>query len=439
MLDYPQAYVIPVGDGQRSDAEANRLVQWALDNDIEVHELDRDYQQFEEGSYVIFMAQPRRGLADTALSVGVDVSARIQRLYAPPAAWSHGALWGADTVTIPDGATFSPRTDRIHRVNRLKGSVPSGNATAYTLRIDSPTAVRTLNALLRDGVSASVASSTALFDTDRATRRALKGAARESGLDFGRLTTAPPADAEPIERVPRFAVFSEQTTQTAGPLAGQPRVDQSTWVLRELGFDAKPVTTAFLNSSPTDPLADVDLIYNAASNYPANNATNVNSRARLAGFFAGGGGYIGGQLNGANFLANGAQVTGLAAAAALVNNQSNGRSGIVVWDNVGGAASPVTGAMPTRDFAIVDPPTWLTSIPATMTVDGRLPASGFFVAGMWPSTLWGSAPGSPIIAHGTNTAGNARLTVFANNPLYRADPEREWPMVGTAAYWGDGN
>jgi len=27
--------------------------------------------------------------------------------------------------------------------------------------------------------------------------------------------------------------------------------------------------------------------------------------------------------------------------------------------------------------------------------------------------------------------------VFAMNPLYRADPEREWAMVGTAAYWAD--
>jgi hypothetical protein len=27
--------------------------------------------------------------------------------------------------------------------------------------------------------------------------------------------------------------------------------------------------------------------------------------------------------------------------------------------------------------------------------------------------------------------------VFAMNPLYRADPEREWPMLGSAAYWVD--
>ncbi len=37
MLDYPTAYVIPLGRGQRSDAEANRLVDWLLFNDIEVY------------------------------------------------------------------------------------------------------------------------------------------------------------------------------------------------------------------------------------------------------------------------------------------------------------------------------------------------------------------------------------------------------------------
>jgi hypothetical protein len=42
-----------------------------------------------------------------------------------------------------------------------------------------------------------------------------------------------------------------------------------------------------------------------------------------------------------------------------------------------------------------------------------------------------------VIAHGTNTADTARLAVFANNPLYRADPEREWPMLSSAAYWAD--
>jgi hypothetical protein len=35
MVPYPEAFVIPFdGDGQRSDAEANRMVQWLLDNGV---------------------------------------------------------------------------------------------------------------------------------------------------------------------------------------------------------------------------------------------------------------------------------------------------------------------------------------------------------------------------------------------------------------------
>ena len=447
MLDYPQAYVIPVGEGQRSDAEANRLVEWALFNEIEVHELERDYRfgsrTFEKGSYVIYMTQPRRGLADTALSLGVDISDRIQRLYAPPAAWSHGYLWGADTVTIPDDARFSPRVDRIHRPNKLKGSVPGGKLSGYTLQIDSPTAVRALNQLVRDGADASLATAafsggpagTAVFDDDRRTKRAVEEAARDFGLDFGKLGTGALPALKPIERVPRIAVMSTFGDPPTGSTLANPRVDQSVWVLRELGFDVEATSTSQLNNAATNPLLGFDILFNT-NNFPAaenqqGEPINVIARQRIPEFFAAGGDYIGGQAGGVNFLAGAGQVTGLTQG----NAGGNGRSGIVYWDNTGGANSVITGAMPARDTAIVDPPTWLTSVPAGWDVDARLPSSGFFAAGMWPESTWGAAAGAAIIAHGSNTAGNSRLVIFANNPLYRADPEREWPMVATAAYW----
>ena len=429
MHDYPQAYVVPVGDGQRSDAEANRLVEWMLFNDIEVHKLKRDTrvdgQTFEKGSYVVWMTQPRRGLADTALSIGVDITPRIGRLYAPPAAWSHGYLWGADTVTIADDTRFRARTNRIKRPTRLKGSVPKGNVDAYTLEVDSPTAVRALNALVADGAEAALAleafnggpAGTAVIDGGD--RSAVQGAAGEFGLDFGQARDQALPDLDPIERVPRIAV-----------LAGA--VNQDVWSLRQLGFAADPVSTTTLNTSPTDPLANYDVVFSAAG-FP--NAANPQARTRLQAFFAGGGGYIGVGTNGANFLVTGGQVTGLTPA----NRSGFGRSGIVVWDNVGGEDSIITGAYPEQDTAIVDPPTWFTALPATLSADGRLPTENFFAAGLWPiagDAQSASAFGAPIIAHGANTAGTARLTVFANNPLYRADPEREWPMVGSAAYWG---
>ena len=207
MLDYPQAYVIPVGKGQRSDAEANRLVEWALFNDIEVDELERDYrvgsQTFEKGSYVVFMAQPRRGLADTALSLGVDISSRIQRLYAPPAAWSHGYLWGADTVTIPDGARFSPRTDRIHRAEPAQG-LGAGRQGRPATRCRSTRRPRSGRSTTSCAADAKASIATAafsggpparrVFGTDKATKRALEDAADDFGLDFGKLCVGAAAD-----------------------------------------------------------------------------------------------------------------------------------------------------------------------------------------------------------------------------------------------------
>jgi hypothetical protein len=433
MVDYPQAYVVPRGAGQRSDIEANRLLEWLFAQGIEVHRISRDYryggQTYEDGSYVVFMNQPRRGLIDTALGIGLDISPQINILYAPPGAWSHGYLWGADVVTIPDGPRFKPHTDAIKKPRKVRGGLERGKADAYALEIDSPTAVRTLNGLLGDGVAVQLAlasfpaesggtlpaGSVVFSAADAAT---LNGAGRANGLTFRRVSTADLPALDAIDRVPRIAVLT-------GAL------NQDIWVLRNLGFTADPISTATLNTAPTDPLLDYDVVFSTGT-WPS--AANPIARIRLTSFFANGGGYLGALTNGANFLTVGGQVTDLTAA----NRGGNGRSGIVYWENTGGAGSLVTGVYPAQDTAIMDPPTWFTTIPATMSADGRLPFTNFFASGLWPlDGLSATAPGSAVIAHGTNTTGTSRMTVFAMNPLYRADPEREWPMISSAAYWAD--
>ncbi len=434
MHEFPSAYVIPVGSGQRSDPEANRLVDWLLFNGIEVRQLRSDSlilgQDVKAGSYVVDMRQAHRGPAETSLGIGVDVSSRIGILYAPPAAWSHGYLWGADVLQVPNGVAFTAKTTQpIAKPIVLRGGIESGAADSYALEIDSATAVRTLNALLKGGLTAKLATApfasggvsfpagTVLFDD--ATAATIGPAARAAGLTLRRVATAP-AGLEDIDRSPRIAVFSNA-------------LDQSIWSLRNLGFTADPVgTTALIGAG--DPLAGYDLVFSTA-NYPANTPANATARARLAAFFAAGGGCIGGGANGAAFITNGGLATGLTAA----TRAGNGRSGIVFWDNTGGAASPLTGAYPSRDTAIVDPPTWFTGVPAGWSIDANLPIAGFFAAGLWLiDAASASAPGAPMIAHGTSTtAGAPRLAAFAFNPLYRADPEREWPALASAALWAD--
>ena len=434
MREYNTAYVIPAGAGQRSAAEAKRLVDWLLFNGIKVHELRQAYtfggQTFEKGSYVVWLNQALRGLADSALNVGDDISASISQLYAPPGAWSHGYLWGADTVAIPDNAAFSPQTVEIRRPRTVDGGVEAGRAEAYALELDSATAVRVLNELTSDGVTGEIAlepfaaqtggmlpAGSALFAADHATRVKLATAGRDNGITFRRIVSSSiPDDTDPIEGVPRIAVLTGA-------------VNQDVWSLRDLGFPADPVSTATINSAVTDPLVNYDVVWNTGG-WPS--TAQPTARTRLTAFFAAGGGYVGTGVNGSAFLVTGAQTSGLAVA----TRGGSGRSGIIRWNNTGGVSSPIVGAYPSTDTAIVDPPAWFSAVPSSFSVDARLPLTNFFLAGLWLfDAQSATAPGSPLVAHGLNTAGTSRMTVFALNPLYRADPEREWPMVGSSVYW----
>jgi hypothetical protein len=446
MHEYPQAYVIPFGKGQRSDAEANRLVEWLLFNGAEIERLEKKYryagQTLERGTYVVRMDQVRRGLIDTALGIGQDISQAISILYAPPASWSHGYLWGADVITVPDEARFRADTERIRRPNRLDGGTAKGKKpVGYALELDSPTAIRVGNSLIGGGLTAELATApfstksggsagagSLIFPANAAGQ--LDDAGEDAGVWFHTIRgTLPPR--ETIDRVPRIAVIVTQLAAAGSPTPG---VDQNVWSLRNLGFVADPYTVASLNNAVTDPLVDYDLVF-SANNWPTSppNPFFPTARARVTDHLARGGGFLSVGTGGAGMLNAIGQVSGLTVA----SRGGSGRSGIITWTNSGGAESVVTGAYRAADTAIMDPPTWFSSTPGTMTVDGSLPLTGFFLSGLWNKSEQTGAGGSAVIAHGTNTADTARITVFAMNPLYRADPEREWPMLASATYWVD--
>ena len=186
---------------------------------------------------------------------------------------------------------------------------------------------------------------------DDATAGVIGDRPRESaGLMLRRVATAP-AQLEDIDRSPRIAVFTNA-------------VDQSVWSLRNLGFTADPVGDDGAETAPTDPLVSYDVIFSTA-NYPA--AANAVARARLAAFFAAGGGYIGGGAGGAEFVTNGGLATGLTTG----NRSGNGRSGIVLLGQHGRRCEPDHGRVPGQDTAIIDPPTWFTAVPVRLV--GRRP------------------------------------------------------------------
>jgi hypothetical protein len=458
MVEYPEAYVIPfVGgpggfrsphrDAQRSDAEANRLVKWLLHNGIEVGRTIRDVtwegRTFPRMSYVVWMDQALRGLAYTGLAAGQDISERITQLYAPPGAWSHGELWGADVVEIPDGAAFDPRTVSVEEPNELKGGVRGGGpADWYAVTLKGAHEVRAVLDLLRSGVDGEVAEASftsasagpmpagsLVFPNDAATVAGLEAAGAAGGFYFERGRGAEPATTQ-LDEAPRVAILVNSSN---------PSENDTSFSLRQIfgpdvGFVSTVNGTNSLQNAPTDPLEYFDVIYNLGQNFPS--AANTTARERLIAFFERGGGYIGTSVSSTNFAFLSNTVPPLVAGT-LTQSSDSADGGIARWTNLG-TGGPLTGGFPgTDNLYLPSNVTWFSSIPAGAEVDGRyLPSvDDMFVAGLWRERDPDAAD-APTIVHGTTTV-DSRYLGLATNPFSRGDAEREWPLIGQAAFWSN--
>jgi Zinc carboxypeptidase len=462
MVEYPKAYVIPFVGGpagkpsphrgvQRSDAEANRMVQWLLDNGIEVERTTKDFawqgQTLPRKSYVVPMDQAFRGLALTTLGLGQDISDRITQLYAPPGAWSHGALWGADVVEVARGdGSFNPKTTPIAEVNPLQGGVRGGGpADWYAVSLKGVSEVRAILEVLRGGVDglvaeASFSSASAgpmpagslIFPNEEATVGALEAAGATAGFYFERGRGAmPPTTA--LAEAPRVAILVN---------SANPGENDQSWSLRQIfgpdvGFVSVDAGPNSLQNSPTDPLESFDVIYNTGQNYPSPpSAANAIARSRLNAFFQRGGGYIATNSSNNNFsFLNNADPPLIAGTLTRAQDEAGG--GIARWTNLG-SSGPVTGGYTAADNLYLPAPVaWFSSTPTGSTVDGRYLSSvnTLFLAGLWRDRD-PAAANAPMIVHGT-TAVNSRYLGLATHPFSRGDAEREWLLIGQAALWSN--
>ena len=293
--------MIPLGGGQRSDAEANRLVAVAARQRHRGRH-SSSWRRHSAGSGSTRAPTSSGWTSRTAAwprprSRSASTSRREHRR-AVRTAGARGAtaICGARTSSRFPRAPASrrPRT-RSSSPQKLSGGVEPGPAGAYALEIDSPTAVRTLNSLISSGVAAEIATAVVRRrrphvpaperrSSSASDKQTLDRVGKDSGLRFGGVAEAALPAREPRSSVPRIAVLTGGLTQEI-------------WVLRDLGFTADPVatgnTSALNNPSVPDPLAGYDVVFNQAG-WPA----GATARARLTSFFARHGGYIGAGTDG---------------------------------------------------------------------------------------------------------------------------------------------
>jgi hypothetical protein len=103
--EFPEAYVIPAGEGQHSASAAARLVDMLLANGVEVawaqEAFTADGVEHPAGSAIVDMRQARRGMANVMLEAGTDISDDVPSMY-DISGWSLGLLWGATVTAVAE-------------------------------------------------------------------------------------------------------------------------------------------------------------------------------------------------------------------------------------------------------------------------------------------------------------------------------------------------
>ena len=403
---YPRAYVIPAGRGQRSETAAARLAQFLVDNDVRVQRATRQLtvggQSYAPGSYVVDMHQAKRGLANTILSRGRDVTSTFPTMY-DISAWSHADLWGATVDRVASGALTGGSLQRIAAA-RPTGDLVPGRRPLYGLTVDSVAGVQAVNDLARKGVAVTRLPD-GRFVVPGSAYDAVVAAAATHGVSFTNLTPAENRGGVPVRQL---------RVGTSAPA-------DEVFALTKLGFTLTSVSQDGFNAG-TYTFSDFDALYVSASTFNPQ-SLNAAQQAAFTAWLAAGGTVVGRGGNGATFNSRAALLPVTAVAG---RSDANG-----IVRVVNDPASPVTGAALPTSF-VSSPRVFDVPAGAAVRVDQRLADGAFFLAGHWRD----SAPfaGRPIVVSGT--ARGADVTLFGTEPLYRAHPEGLHLQVAEAL-WQD--
>ena len=455
-------------DGQRSQAEANRLAQWLLDNGVELQRTTKDYvyggKTIAKHSYVVEMDQFMRGFAYTALSAGQDISDRITTLYAPPGAWSHGQLWGADTIEVPASATFAPKTEPLTTLERVQRRGPGRRQG----RLVRPRPARCRGEPRRprpapDGIDGEVAEASftsASAGVDAGGLRPLpehpgqrhgphgRRAWRRASGSSGSSTAAKPATSQ-LDEAPQVAVLVNNAAPAINDTMFSLQPDLRRGRALRVGAQrrrsrcrTRRTTRWPTSTSSTTP----------ARTIPADWRTpRLDERTRSPSS-PGAVGYIGtGRVpaNNFTFLDRGRSRRRRRSQAKAEARDGAARPvGISPGyaENSRRAGSPRHRGVPrpaTDFWYLPSNVTYFNAVPTGAVIDGRLPRRAecrprpvppsCSSAGLWRNRTTGNGPatiGAPVIVHGDTVVGS-RYVGVATNPFSRGDFERIWPLIAT--------
>ena len=413
--EFPTAYVIPkAAPFQASGHQAARLVDFLLYNDVQVEQASQpvvlDGVEYPAGSYVVWLTQPKRGLANTVLDEGLDLS-NIPELYfySPPSVWSHPMLWGVYRAEVAGEIEIA--THGISNADPPRGSMEGGPAGAYAYYPTSIAAIQATNDLLARGV--------ALFRAPEPFS--------DRGRDLGPgaiLLSGTPALANELANGYALDLLALDGLPTGAVALHQPRIAAALdaaglFLLHRFGFQFDTFTRSQLNAGGVD-LTGYDVLINNSISSLQNPGM-----VTLSGFVAAGGDYVGLGRSGAS-LALSAELLGFAYQSptgnSIVRTDLNPADGLAAGFGPEGTAFINSAAIFSDLGEGVAVAAWVDDSP------------DFLVSGWWPGWQESGAAGLPLVIH--NAAGVQDTTLIGMDTTFRAHPEDSFRMVANAIYGG---
>lgn len=415
-VELPRAYVIPVGKGQRSASDANRLVQRLLDMGLQVGTLNADTKvgdtTYPAGSYVVDMHQPLRGLANALLDLGEDISQKLPSMY-DISAWSLGYVWGATVDKVGSTTDAAPigATTIVSKVTPNLAIPKSGHLTFDLAGVPD---YQALNELLGQGVEASmIEDGSVVIDAEDAAavaEVATKHDIRVEQASKNDLAALAKPTAKGLKDLKLLFVGNQDDQLSLG----------------ELGFDdLTQVTAASLTADPSL-LAGADVLW-VGTNLTFAPEQAAGKAAVQAWVDAGGS--IAGRSVAANTAAND---FGLLRSTAVAGNRSG--NGIVAVDTPQGSVL----APYAQDASFVYPAVSFTDLGEGTKAEQTYDAEKPFLAGHWRATNATDGPenaaGKASVISGANASGGKAI-VFGTSVVFRNHPKGGLSQAARGLFW----
>jgi hypothetical protein len=416
--EFPAAYVIPADEQfQVSPHQPARLVDFLLFNDVQVEQASQSFKlngtAYPKGTYIVWLDQPKRGLANTILHDGLDLS-DIPGLYfySPPSVWSHPRLWGAELAVMEDKMDI--KTNSVNNADPPKGSAEGGKAGAYAYLPTSISAFKATNDLLERGVT--------LYRKSEPFE--------DSGRDFGAGAVIVPGDsalANELANQYALDVYALEGLPENAVLMKKQKIavygDEGViHCLKTLGFDYVEVSREDLNSGV---ISGYDVFLNYGLRW---SSLNGDGQSSFMDWFSAGGDYVG--------LGYRGRAIDFVNDALIVDVDYGYISGNAIVHVDYDPDDSVAAGFREDGYAFVYRSVWFTDWDG-MDVSARLDSGDFLLSGFWEDWQASGANGLPIIVHSENGEEGVQDTVLIGiDATFRGHPENTFRIVGNAIHTG---